>query len=87
MSFPNGLHFRTQKHKIEPDFHSFIVTKQNGQRCYGFSLMFYEKAPNKICGAMQTLQVYLDVIKLKMYGYSYNQGIYDHFHLNFRQCM
>lgn len=57
MSLPNGLRFKTQKHDLDPEFHSFIVTKQNGERCYGHSLVFYEKAPNKICSAMQTLQV------------------------------
>ncbi|XP_065226649.1 DENN domain-containing protein 5B [Planococcus citri] len=56
LSLPSGLRFRTQKHKLEPEFHSFIVTKEDGRRCYGFSFVFYEKAHNKICSAMQTLQ-------------------------------
>lgn len=64
MSLPNGLRFKTQKHNLEPEFHSFIVTKQNGERCYGHSLIFYEKAPNKICSAMQTLQVNFDSISV-----------------------
>ncbi|XP_025162444.1 DENN domain-containing protein 5B isoform X3 [Harpegnathos saltator] len=52
-----GLRFRTQKHSVEPTFHSFVLTKEDGHRTYGFSLVFYEECRNrKICAAMQTLQ-------------------------------
>jgi len=51
------LRFRTQKHSVEPTFHSFVLTKEDGHRTYGFSLVFYEECRNrKICAAMQTLQ-------------------------------
>lgn len=60
LCLPNGLKFRTQKHTITqtPTFHSFLITKEDGRRCYGFSLVFYEEVRNRdICNAMQTLQV------------------------------
>ncbi|XP_046430049.1 DENN domain-containing protein 5B isoform X3 [Neodiprion fabricii] len=57
LCLPSGLRFRTQKHSIEPSFHSFVLTKEDGHRTYGFSLLFYEECRNKkICHAMQTLQ-------------------------------
>ncbi|XP_033362802.1 DENN domain-containing protein 5A isoform X2 [Bombus vosnesenskii] len=57
LCLPSGLRFRTQKHSVEPTFHSFVLTKEDGHRTYGFSLVFYEECRNrKICAAMQTLQ-------------------------------
>uniref|UniRef100_A0A1B0AU76 UDENN domain-containing protein n=1 Tax=Glossina palpalis gambiensis TaxID=67801 RepID=A0A1B0AU76_9MUSC len=57
LSLPQGLRFRTQKHNIEPKFHSFATTREDGKRCYGFSLVFYEEIRNRnICSAMHTLQ-------------------------------
>lgn len=57
LSLPQGLKFRTQKHDTTPRFHSFATTRDDGKRCYGFSLVFYEETKNEnICGAMQTLQ-------------------------------
>ncbi|KAH8242459.1 hypothetical protein KR032_006920 [Drosophila birchii] len=57
VSLPQGLRFRTQKHNIEPRFHSFATTREDGKRCYGFSLVFYEEIRNRnICGAIHTLQ-------------------------------
>ncbi|XP_076762018.1 DENN domain containing pinstripe isoform X1 [Xylocopa sonorina] len=57
LCLPSGLRFRTQKHSVEPTFHSFVLTKHDGHRTYGFSLVFYEECRNrKICAAMQTLQ-------------------------------
>nr|XP_014088653.1 DENN domain-containing protein 5B [Bactrocera oleae] len=57
LSLPQGLRFRTQKHDIEPKFHSFATTREDGKRCYGFSLVFYEEIRNRnICSAMHTLQ-------------------------------
>ncbi|KYQ60182.1 DENN domain-containing protein 5A [Trachymyrmex zeteki] len=57
LCLPSGLRFRTQKHSVEPIFHSFVLTKEDGHRTYGFSLVFYEECRNrKICSAMQTLQ-------------------------------
>lgn len=58
LSLPQGLRFRTQKHCIEPKFHSFATTREDGKRCHGFSLIFYEEVRNRnICNAMHTLQV------------------------------
>lgn len=60
LSLPQGLRFRTQKHSIEPHFHSFATTREDGKRCHGFSLIFYEEVRNEdICNAMHTLQVSL----------------------------
>lgn len=58
LCLPAGLQFRTQKHSLEPKFHSFVVTRENASRYYGFSLIFYEEVRNAdICSAMHTLQV------------------------------
>ena len=59
LSLPHGLRFRTQKHNLDPNFHSYIVTQKDGRRYYGFSFTFYERAHSEICGAMQTLQVHI----------------------------
>ncbi|XP_021707931.1 DENN domain-containing protein 5A isoform X2 [Aedes aegypti] len=57
LSLPQGLRFRTQKHNIEPRFHAFATTREDGKRCYGFSLVFYEEVRSRdICNAMHTLQ-------------------------------
>lgn len=57
LSLPKGLKFRTQKHDTTPRFHSFASTRDDGKRCYGFSLVFYEETKNEnICTAMHTLQ-------------------------------
>ncbi|XP_047022963.1 DENN domain-containing protein 5B isoform X2 [Helicoverpa zea] len=57
LCLPAGLQFRTQKHSLEPKFHSFVVTRENASRYYGFSLIFYEEVRNRnICSAMHTLQ-------------------------------
>ncbi|XP_023942763.1 DENN domain-containing protein 5B isoform X3 [Bicyclus anynana] len=57
LCLPAGLQFRTQKHILEPKFHSFVVTRENASRYYGYSLIFYEEVRNRnICSAMHTLQ-------------------------------
>ncbi|CAF4935992.1 unnamed protein product [Pieris macdunnoughi] len=57
LCLPTGLQFRTQKHSLEPKFHSFVVTRENASRYYGCSLIFYEEVRNRnICSAMHTLQ-------------------------------
>ncbi|KAK6630277.1 hypothetical protein RUM44_004944 [Polyplax serrata] len=57
LSLPKGLQFATQKLVIEPSFHSFVVTREDGSRYYGFSYIFYEEVKNKqVCNAMHTLQ-------------------------------
>lgn len=58
MCLPQGLQFRTQKQSVEPSFHSFIITREDGSRYYGSSLVFYEEMRNKkMCSAVQMLQV------------------------------
>ncbi|KAJ3593020.1 hypothetical protein NHX12_005358 [Muraenolepis orangiensis] len=53
---PKGLSFRTQVDTREPQFHSYIITREDGSRTYGFALTFFEEVTSKqICGAMQTL--------------------------------
>ncbi|KAF4523620.1 hypothetical protein B566_EDAN010129 [Ephemera danica] len=57
LCLPHGLQFRTQKNTLEPEFHSFIITREDGSRCYGFSLVVFEEVyDRKLCSAMQTLQ-------------------------------
>lgn len=48
--------FRTQKDHRDPKFHSFVITREDGSRTYGFTYTFYEEVLNKqICTAMQAL--------------------------------
>ncbi|KAM6153927.1 DENN domain-containing protein 5B isoform 2-T2 [Erethizon dorsatum] len=56
LCMPKGLSFRTQSDNKDPQFHSFIITREDGSRTYGFVLTFYEEVTSKqICTAMQTL--------------------------------
>lgn len=56
LCMPKGLSFRTQADQREPQFHSFIITKEDGSRTYGFVHTFYEEVTSpQICSAMQTL--------------------------------
>ncbi|XP_051552921.1 DENN domain-containing protein 5A-like isoform X1 [Myxocyprinus asiaticus] len=56
LCMPKGLSFRTQTDTREPQFHSFIITREDGSRTYGFTLTFFEEVTSKqICSAMQTL--------------------------------
>jgi plasmid maintenance system killer protein len=66
LCLPHGLRFRTQKHSLEPQFHSFVITREDGRRSYGFSYVFYEEVQNrKICSAMQTLQVGVQMMEVR----------------------
>ncbi|KAM7377835.1 hypothetical protein PAMA_012977 [Pampus argenteus] len=56
LCLPKGLSFRTQADQRDPQFHSFIITKEDGSRTYGFVHTFYEEVTSpQICSAMQTL--------------------------------
>uniref|UniRef100_UPI00398F1D16 DENN domain-containing protein 5B isoform X3 n=1 Tax=Pristiophorus japonicus TaxID=55135 RepID=UPI00398F1D16 len=56
LCMPKGLSFRTQAESRDPQFHSFLITREDGSRTYGFVLTFYEEVTCKqICSAMQTL--------------------------------
>uniref|UniRef100_A0A8C0J9J4 DENN domain containing 5B n=1 Tax=Chelonoidis abingdonii TaxID=106734 RepID=A0A8C0J9J4_CHEAB len=56
LCMPKGLSFRTQTDNRDLQFHSFIITREDGSRTYGFVLTFYEEVTSKqICTAMQTL--------------------------------
>ncbi|XP_078076365.1 DENN domain-containing protein 5B isoform X7 [Mustelus asterias] len=56
LCMPKGLSFRTQAESRDPLFHSFLITREDGSRTYGFVLTFYEEVTCKqICSAMQTL--------------------------------
>ncbi|TMS03084.1 DENN domain-containing protein 5B, partial [Larimichthys crocea] len=56
LCMPKGLSFRTQVDQRDPQFHSFIITKEDGSRTYGFVHTFYEEVTSpQICSAMQTL--------------------------------
>jgi len=55
---PKGLSFRTQADQRQPRFHSFVITKEDGSRTYGFVLTFFEEVTSPgICSAMQALHV------------------------------
>ncbi|KAJ8332117.1 hypothetical protein SKAU_G00429020 [Synaphobranchus kaupii] len=56
LCMPKGLSFRTQVDEREPQFHSFLITREDGSRTYGFVHTFYEEVTSRqICSAMQTL--------------------------------
>uniref|UniRef100_A0A672IJH0 DENN/MADD domain containing 5B n=1 Tax=Salarias fasciatus TaxID=181472 RepID=A0A672IJH0_SALFA len=56
LCMPKGLSFRTQAEPRRPHFHSFIITREDGSRTYGFVHTFYEEVTSQqICAAMQTL--------------------------------
>uniref|UniRef100_A0A4W5QY19 DENN/MADD domain containing 5B n=1 Tax=Hucho hucho TaxID=62062 RepID=A0A4W5QY19_9TELE len=56
LCMPKGLSFRTQADSREPQFHSFLITREDGSRTYGFVHTFYEEVTSpQICSAMQTL--------------------------------
>ncbi|XP_030056868.1 DENN domain-containing protein 5A [Microcaecilia unicolor] len=56
LCMPKGLSFKTQADPREPQFHSFLITREDGSRTFGFSLTFYEEVTCKqICSAMQML--------------------------------
>ncbi|XP_069756440.1 DENN domain-containing protein 5A isoform X4 [Narcine bancroftii] len=56
LCMPKGLSFKTQSDNRDPQFNSFIITREDGSRTYGFALTFYEEVASKqICSAMQTL--------------------------------
>lgn len=56
LCMPRGLSFRTQADQRLPQFHSFIITREDGSRTYGFVHTFYEEVTSpRICSAMQAL--------------------------------
>uniref|UniRef100_A0A673BTA4 DENN domain-containing protein 5B-like n=1 Tax=Sphaeramia orbicularis TaxID=375764 RepID=A0A673BTA4_9TELE len=70
LCMPKGLSFRTQADPREPQFHSFIITKEDGSRTYGFVHTFYEEVTSaQICSAMQTLY--------QMHNAEHGAGGYD----------
>lgn len=53
---PRGLSFRTQADRLDPQFHSFTISFDDGTRSYGFVHTFYEEVTSpQIITAMQTL--------------------------------
>ncbi|KAG7468539.1 hypothetical protein MATL_G00143560 [Megalops atlanticus] len=57
LCMPKGLSFRTQADSREPQFHSFIITREDGSRSYGFALTFYEERFNSYDISRDTLYV------------------------------
>ncbi|XP_055963796.1 DENN domain-containing protein 5B isoform X2 [Sorex fumeus] len=56
LCMPKGLSFRTQADSREPQFHSFLITREDSSRTYGFAVTFYEEVTSgPIRTAMQTL--------------------------------
>jgi hypothetical protein len=56
---PAGLRFCTDKEvgNFSPKTHSFVLTKEDGEKCFGVSLIFYEEVKDiNICHAVHTLQ-------------------------------
>ena len=58
LALPRGLQFRTQKNSLSPSFHSFVITREDGSRLYGFAYTFFERVEDRAtCDTMHTLQV------------------------------
>ncbi|TMS05866.1 DENN domain-containing protein 5B [Larimichthys crocea] len=56
LCMPRGLSFRTQADRLDPQFHSFTMSFDDGTRSYGFVHTFYEEVISaQIITAMQTL--------------------------------
>uniref|UniRef100_H3D3K0 DENN domain containing 5B n=1 Tax=Tetraodon nigroviridis TaxID=99883 RepID=H3D3K0_TETNG len=56
LCMPRGLSFRTQADRLDPQFHSFTLSLDEGTRSYGFVHTFYEEVTSaQIITAMQTL--------------------------------
>nr|XP_046250506.1 DENN domain-containing protein 5B-like isoform X2 [Scatophagus argus] len=56
LCMPRGLSFRTQADPLDPQFHSFTMSFEDGTRSYGFVHTFYEEVTSaQIITAMQTL--------------------------------
>eukprot|EP01135_Chromosphaera_perkinsii_P004103 Nk52_evm10s270 gene=Nk52_evmTU10s270 len=64
--FPKGVLFRKEDDGTEPSFHTFVMTRENGDRVYGAVLIVYEEVqdPNVIF-AMKMLQ---DMFMCEMAG-------------------
>ncbi|KAJ8377272.1 hypothetical protein AAFF_G00261810 [Aldrovandia affinis] len=57
LCMPRGLSFRTEADSREPQFHSFLITREDGSHTYGFVHTFHERVRSgQIRSAMQTLQ-------------------------------
>ncbi|KAK1906432.1 DENN domain containing protein 5B [Dissostichus eleginoides] len=78
LCMPKGLSFRTQADQRTPQFHSFIITREDGSRTYGFVHTFYEEVTSpQICSAMQTLTQILDEADSPTSSSSRRAGSYD----------
>ncbi|KAM3609964.1 uncharacterized protein V6R79_023201 [Siganus canaliculatus] len=56
LCMPRGLSFRTQADRLDPHFHSFTMSFDDGTRSYGFVHTLYEEVTSpQIITAMQTL--------------------------------
>ena len=59
LCLPQGLRFctQTERDSFPPSFHPFILTKEDGSKSCGFSLVFMEEVKDmNICHALHTLQ-------------------------------
>ena len=59
LCLPQGLRFctQTERDSFPPSFHPFILTKEDGSKSCGFSLVFMEEVTDmNICHALHTLQ-------------------------------
>ena len=59
LCLPQGLKFctQTERSSFPPSFHPFILTKEDGSKSCGFSLVFMEEVKDmNICHALHTLQ-------------------------------
>ena len=61
---PNGLRFCTDKEirTLVPKSHSFVLTKEDGEKSLGVSLIFYEEVRNWQQRQGSSLKISIDIM-------------------------
>ncbi|XP_023347646.1 DENN domain-containing protein 5B, partial [Eurytemora carolleeae] len=57
LCLPNGLRFSNDKSRYPPSCHPFVLTKEDGSKSCGFSLVYLEEVKDlNVCHALHSLQ-------------------------------
>jgi hypothetical protein len=70
---PQGLRFCTEREidQCVNKAHPFVMTKEDGEKSYGVSLIFYERVEDSnICHAVHTLEVGRGLISMQAQTYT-----------------
>lgn len=80
---PLGVHFscvpkESQDNSKEPHFHPFIITKENGAKVFGFSLVFYEEVfDDSIINAVSSLQTLHSAQIMEIAPHNPSLGVFE----------